>query len=575
LSARTFADLGIDTNGRVSGEFKTTCPRCSPGRKKSRYPCLNVNLDKGVYNCWHCSWSGGLKQGDYSSPQLQRKLYRKPDYIAQSTGVPDNVIAWFAKRGINSDALRRNQIGHGSIYFPQVEEERTCVLFPYRRGGEIVNVKYRTADKLFRMEGGCERVLYGLDDIGDEVAIVEGEIDKLSCEVASWKSCVSVPDGAPAPESKSYESKFDFLDAPELARATRYVIAVDNDAPGLRLREELIRRLGPEKCRIADWPDGSKDANDVLVSCGADVLEQCLKDAREIPIIGAHEVVDYMPDLLRLYENGIPRGESTGWRSVDLHYRVRAGDCAVITGAPNSGKSEWLDALAINLARNSGWRFAVFSPEQGSASEHIAKLAEKYSGKPFNEWRLDRISPDELDKAATWIGDHFFFLEPEEPTLDALLNIARLLVLRKGVRALILDPWNEIEHARPPAMTETEYIGLSLRSIRRFARAHQVHVWVVAHPKQLQKDPKTGQYPVVGPYEISGSANWHNKMDCCLSVWRKRLPDQQSSEVEIHVQKVKSKYVGSLGTAVLNWDRATGRYSDPPAETRTYGNRDD
>ena len=243
---KVWADTGIDTRGKSSGEIKTTCPKCSHTRKKKNYPCLNVNLDEGVWHCWHCSWSGSLKQGEISRPYLT-KTYRKPVFIGNVSGLPDNVVAWFAKRGITEPVLRRNMIGAGSAYFPQVEEDRTCVLFPYRRGGEVLNIKYRTHDKLFRMEGGCERVLYGLDDVGERLVWVEGEIDKLSLEVAGITSCVSVPDGAPAADSKNYESKFDYLDAPEIHRASVHLIAVDSDAPGLRLRDELVRRLGPAR----------------------------------------------------------------------------------------------------------------------------------------------------------------------------------------------------------------------------------------------------------------------------------------------------------------------------------------
>lgn len=568
MTARTFADAGIDTKGAACGEIKTVCPRCSASRKKSRYPCLNVSIDKGLWHCWHCGWAGSLLQGEYSRPTLT-KVHRKPDYVAQSTGLPEKLLAWFKSRGITEPVLRRNMIGHGSAYFPQVEEERTCVMFPYRRRGEVLNVKYRTGDKLFRMEGGCERVLYGLDDIGERLVWVEGEIDKLSLEVAGITSCVSVPDGAPAPDSKSYESKFDFLDAPELTRVTEHVIAVDNDAPGLRLREELIRRLGPEKCRVVDWPDGAKDANDVLVQFGVDVLLSCLNDARELPIVGAHGAGDYVGHVQQLYEHGIPQGVTSGWPSIDALYRVRPGDVTVVTGAPNSGKSEWLDALSVNLALNHDWRIGVYSPEQGSAAEHIAKLTEKYVGKPFNRGPNQRISTGELDQAITWLDQHFTWIEPEQPTLDALLAIAAQLVLRRGVRGLILDPWNEIEHTRPAAMTETEYIGQSLSRIRRFARSHAVHAWIVAHPQKLRRDDKSGQYPVVGPYEISGSANWNNKVDCCVSIWRERKADAASSEVEVHVQKVRHKYVGRLGMARLNWDRLSGRYSEQ-TESRRY-----
>lgn len=558
---KDWSDTGIELRGKSSGEVKTICPRCSASRKKKNYPCLNVNLDEGVWHCWHCGWSGSLKQGEYSRPEFT-KVYRKPDYVKQASPVNEKATQWFANRGITEAVLRRNMVASGMQYFPQIEREATCVMFPYRRRGEVVNVKYRTADKMFRMEGGCERILYGLDDVGERLVWVEGEIDKLSVEVAGITSCVSVPDGAPAPDSKSYESKFDFLDAPEIGRASVHVIAVDNDPPGLRLRDELVRRLGPEKCRIVDWPDGCKDANDVLMQLGVDALLGCLNDARELPIIGAHGVEDYLDDVLRLYRDGVPRGVSTGWPGLDQLYSVRPGDVTVITGAPNSGKSEWLDALMVNLAQSHSWRFAIYSPEQGTRGEHIVKIAEKRTGKPFNPGPTPRMTQTELDQALTWARGQFYWLDPEAPTLSGLLSVARQLVLRRGVRAIALDPWNEIESSRPQHQSETEYVGECLRNIRVFAKSHQVHIWIVAHPRQLLKDTKTGQYPVVGPYEISGSANWHNKPDVCISVWRERRPDIASTEVQIHIQKVRSKYVGRIGMAPLLWNKVNGRYSD-------------
>jgi hypothetical protein len=59
--------------------------------------------------------------------------------------------------------------------------------------------------------------------------------------------------------------------------------------------------------------------------------------------------------------------------------QVVPGELTIVTGLPNSGKSEWIDALAVNLARREGWRIALCSLEN-SAKEHGRKLMEKYIG---------------------------------------------------------------------------------------------------------------------------------------------------------------------------------------------------
>ena len=559
MLTKTFADFGIDTRGKVSGEIKTTCPKCSASRRKRNYPCLNVNLDKGLFHCWHCEWAGGLSVGIQRRPEVVR-TWRKPDYVAKSEGLPPEVAEWFAARGIGMEVLRRNQIGRGVRYFPQVEEERPCVLFPYLRGSEVVNIKSRTRDKLFRMESGCERVLYGLNDIGETLIWVEGEMDKLSVEESGFVSCVSVPDGAPAPDAKSYGSKFDFLDAAELERVKTHVIAVDNDAAGAKLKDELIRRLGRENCLVVEWPEGCKDANDVLVMHGRKVLSECIRDAQPLPVEGAHSAGEFFAEIRQHYAHGKEPALSTGWRSVDEFYTVLPGEWTLVTGVPGHGKSEWLDALAINMARQHGWRFAVFSAENMPPSEHLEKLIEKYIGKPFDRGPTERVSPTDLDIAETWFSQHFTVLMPENPTPGTLMATCKQLVRVKGINGIIFDPWNEIEHNYSDNTTETKYISETLSVLRKFARSHNVHLWLVAHPRMLMPRKDSDKEPIPTPYQIAGSAHWNNKADNIITVWRDRSTDTQ--EVDIHVQKVRKKRVGRVGMVTLRYDRVTGRYHD-------------
>jgi twinkle protein len=553
---KTWADFGIELHGKSGVEVKTQCPQCSAHRKKKNYPCLNVNTDKGVWNCWHCAWSGTLKTGQDSAPQIT-KTYRRPEWVQNGTGLPQKVVDWFAKRGIGEAPLKRNQIDYGPVYMPQIEDEANAIKFPYFRGAEVVNVKYRDGQKNFRMHGGAERILYGLNDIADRTVWVEGEIDKLSVEMAGITACVSVPDGAPAPESKSYSSKFDFLDSKALEVVKTHVLAVDNDAPGRRLEEELSRRLGPENCLRVTWPEGCKDANDVLMQHGAQVLRECLDNAQPFPIIGAFEVDDYGAELDSLYDAGLPAGLSSGWINIDANYTVQPGHLTVVTGIPGHGKSEWLDALAVNLAAQHGWGFGVYSPENHPVTAHIAKLAEKYTGRPFQPGPTQRMSRSEFDLAQSWLNKHFHFIGPESPTVEAILAVAQQMVKRHGIRGLILDPWNEIEHSRPDNLSETEYISRSLSQLRTFARSCGVHVWLVAHPMKLQKD-KDGSTPVPGMYDISGSAHWRNKADFGIAVWRNVMDEM--AKVEVHIQKSRHKHLGRVGMVELRYDRVTGRY---------------
>jgi twinkle protein len=195
------------------------------------------------------------------------------------------------------------------------------------------------------------------------------------------------------------------------------------------------------------------------------------------------------------------------------------GRLSVVTGIPNSGKSEFVDALMVNLAMRYGWHFAVCSLEN-PPGEHISKLAEKYLGLPFWDGPTRRMSESELMRAMDWADDHFHLIrfDEEAPTIEAILDKARAAVMRHGARGLVIDPYNELEHRRPSHMTETEYVSQLLGKVKRFAQNHGVHIWFIAHPAKMQRE--NGSLPPPTLYDISGSANWANKADIGIVVHR-------------------------------------------------------
>jgi twinkle protein len=239
---------------------------------------------------------------------------------------------------------------------------------------------------------------------------------------------------------------------------------------------------------------------------------------------------------------------------------IRPGELSVVTGVPGSGKSEFMDALAVNLAHAYGWRFALCSFEN-PPEEHIAKLAEKHSGLPFWDGPTRRMSEADLERAMDWVADHFSLIrfDDEAPTIEATLEKARAAVMRHGIRGLVIDPYNEIEHRRPTNMTETEYVSQLLGKVKRFAQLHGVHVWFVAHPAKMPRE-SSGSRPVPTLYDISGSANWVNKADIGLVIHRD--PDKDPTRTDVQVRKVRFKSVGKIGGVSLRWDHVTGRYAE-------------
>jgi twinkle protein len=570
---KDFASYGIDCGGKSGTEVKVQCPKCSHLRRKKTYPCLNVNVDKGVWHCWHCGWSGGLIQGEYNAPTVaHKKLFVKPEH--RPGALTDAALSFFDKRGITIEVIARNRIAVERVWMPQIEDEVNSIAFPYVRHSEIVNVKYRDGAKNFRQVAGAEKTLYKYDDIDDECTIItEGEMDALAIEVAGFKNAVSVPDGAPAANAKTFDNKFEFLEDERLDLVKRFIIAVDNDEPGRKLEEELSRRLGRERCSRVIWMQGCKDANDVLVKFGAEILKECIESATPYPVEGVFSVMDIEDDLQSLLDNGLPQGEPTGWSSVDKLYTPAAGQWTLVTGIPSMGKSEWLDALAINIAETAGWVFGVCSPENQPLPWHIAKLLEKRMQKRI---KPGSISEQEFAEAKLWLHNHFHFIIPEVPTLESVLEKAKALVRRHGLKGLIIDPYNELDHTRrKEGISETEYVSAFLTQLRTFARQQSVHIWLVAHPAKLFKD-KSGEYPVPDGYTVSGSAHFYNKADNIIAVHRD--VNNPNATTEVHVQKIRSRWLGNRGVANIRWRPECGRFSDivdGPSPWQAYGGRHD
>lgn len=281
--------------------------------------------------------------------------------------------------------------------------------------------------------------------------------------------------------------------------------------------------------------------------------------------------LDLAEQVTSYHKHGLPKGDTTGWKAVDENYTVLGGQWTLITGIPGHGKSEFLDALMMNLALRSQWKFAVFSPENQPHEIHVAKLLEKLHRKPFGAGPTERMSAEELLGGMALLDSCFRFIKPhpelQVPSIQAVIDAACRAINaidkdegKTNKYGIVIDPWNELEHKRPRHQSETEYISETLAYVRQFAREWNVHVFIVAHPRIMHRD-KEGKRPVPTPYDVSGSAHWFNKADNCITVWRDTA-NNTTQDVEIHVQKVRFKNIGKPGLVTLRYDRVTGCYYD-------------
>lgn len=411
--------------------------------------------------------------------------------------------------------------------------------------------------KNFKLVSGAELILFNIDAVKgkDEVCIVEGEMDALSFYEMGITNVVSVPNGA------SKGGRLEYMDNcwSYFEDVKVIYIGTDNDEPGRALRDELARRLGKERCKIIDYGK-FKDANEVLQADPL-LLPDMVKNATWYPIEGIFDINSLRQEVVDMKKNGLKAGENISIEAINQHITWVPGYVTGITGVPNHGKGEFLDQIIVDLAHLHGWPFGIYSPENYPLALHISKFASKVTGEAFN------AMPDSaLNQFMDEYNDLLYFImPPQDLTLDSILDSAAILVKKSGIKGLVIDPWNKLDHQFTGP--ETQYISQCLDKVDLFARKYGVHVFLVVHPAKLHKDKETGKVEVPTPYSISGSAHWYNKLANCLTVYR-NFYDDGTSTTDIHIQKVKFKHWGSQGVVSLSYNPFSGRYYTVGFENR-------
>jgi twinkle protein len=545
--------LGIEVKSGARGDVKTLCPKCSATRKHRTDPCLSVNVDAGVWNCKNCGWKGKIDT-------RPKKEYVVPP-MGELKKLSQPVIDYFAKRKISNQTLLRYKVSESVQWFPEGEVrpagETRCIDFNYFIvGGKLVNIKYRTSDKHFKLVPGAMLSLYGVDvaceNSNEEIMIVEGEPDVLSWYEAGVKIATSVPNGA------SKNQKLEWLEEmlPYL-EGKKILIGTDMDEPGIALRNELARRLGKSNCYIVTYPE--KDANETLMNHGPEVLRDCYLNAQPFPVEGIDRVTE--DQLMNLYEQGYPEGYETGWSNMDDHISWLPGMVTLITGIPGHGKTTWLKNWLVRMAERHGHSFLIYSAEEASAEFAYTDLLSIRLGKTFfNAPNAHRITKDEIKQYTPWLNEHFYYykLSENESTVEAIIAKAKEMVKRTGIRGLVIDNMSTIERQLGNSNRHNA-VGDIMRDLRNFAREYGLFIFIIAHPKKMDKEKEgkiKGDYEPPTGYDVGDSSHYYNAPDYGVTVFR----NKKTRQTEVIFWKVRFKFCGQEGTDFFRYDIPTSRY---------------
>ena len=528
------------------------CPLCSHDRqpKNKNAQCASYDWERGLGTCHNCNTTFQLHT--YQRKGSSERVYVRPQINEQLVKqASTKVVEWFKTRGISQKTLNDLKVTESSEFMPQTGKTENTINFNYLMGDQLINVKYRDGRKNFKLYKGAEKVFYNINSIigYDNCIITEGEMDVLALHEAGIKNAISVPNGATLTNNNLdyLDNCIDYFEDKE-----RIILALDKDEPGQMLQQEFVRRLGAETCFLVDFDD-CKDANEYLLKYGTKKLNDCILKARPYPLENVTTFKDIESEVTDFVRHGFKPGFQVGLHNFDNIFSTYTGQFITVTGIPSSGKSDFVDQMVVGYNQKYGWKAAFASPENQPTYLHAHKLMRKVWG--------DMPSPNDIGgskwtQVAEHVNDNFFFIDMDKYDLDSVLRKGAELVKRKGIKCLVIDPYNKVRDVNAASDDVNRYTMDYLMKIETFAKKYDALVFIVAHPTKMLKD-RDGKIEEPTMYNIKGGGEWYDASYHGLLVHR----DYEAKTTKVKVLKVKFQNLGENGAeAYFTWEPKSGRF---------------
>lgn len=235
----------------------------------------------------------------------------------------------------------------------------------------------------------------------------------------------------------------------------------------------------------------------------------------------------------------------SGWPEFDEIFRLYPGQFTVVTGRAGSGKSTFLLNLIAQYRRLHGMRFFLHCPEN---ENYVRRKLRTIWQDDDEGWRIFARDGCFVQSAYP----EYYDAEPK--TLQWVLDNAVIAVSRDHVDLIIIDPWNELERAKPREQSMTEYVAECLMYLKQFCRSMNAAVIIVAHP--TKEGLRDGKVPSL--VDIEASLAWYNKCDNGLIVHR----EAEKLATRVISAKVReSPEAGRLGECWFSVNQNTGIFT--------------
>ena len=531
------------------GQEKVKCLKCIDKRTNKHDKSLSVNHDKGMANCHYCG-----------SVSIRDKEERNTNYVLPSqqwqnyTNLSDKLVKWIKQeRNIRQETLIHFGITEEKFYQPKHQKEVNNIVFNYFEGEQLVNKKYRSAEKGFTQSKGGKPILYNINSVigADEIWIVEGEFDCLALYEVGIETVVSVPNGANDSDDYWINSERYISDI------KKFIIATDNDTKGIEVREKIAQRLGRWRCEYVEFQ--GKDANDDLK---LNVLRETIKNKKRFPVGGTFTVDNLYDDIIKLYEYGLPKTLKVlnpSFGNLNNIWTTMRGHLTTITGIPSHGKSSFAEWYALNLVKDYDMKLSLFSPEHSPMELHQSRFIEKVIGKKF--FGENRLLKSDIERYKSWANERIYLTGVENgqfPTWNWLFDKFKEQMYAYGVDMFIIDAFNKLEFNEKG--DERMLIRKVLTRLTSFAQMNNVVIFLIAHPTKMKKKDD-GSFEIPSLYDVSGTADFRNQTHDGFTIHRTFSNENSDGYTTFVNTKTKYQFQGEMTASEnFNYDLENGRY---------------
>lgn len=452
--------------------------------------------------------------------------------------------------------------------------------------GKIINVKFRSVQqhpvtgewsKLFCQVSPTKPCApYGIDSINllrpdaqpiRQLIITEGEKDRLTLMTCGFPYVLSIANGASTNIEESHEAFDEWIQ-----QAGEIIICGDTDRPGRRLVKLLIEQY-QTRAKVTTLPQGKKDISEVYDAFGSREVQRIIAEAQGISDADIYDLSEHKEDILDIMMGNYDRGYEVGMGGLTdgIFHPTSEGGLIILTGRPNSGKTDFLNCLMAHLMYHNQKCVAFFSFEKPIKGKHVREIARIALGVRNTENMDGAESPEEARqenrRVLDFLSEHMvdFDTKTRLPDSNYIIGMMEAMMNRKKQKIdyLVIDPYVFINMTEGGSRA-TETVRLMLTKLQAWSRTRHIWTVVVAHPRIQYKDGHEA-FPPLDIYSVAGSAQWANLADFLLTVNRISKPEEGKMFTIVEMLKVRDQEFCHPGK-VYYVRQPCGRYDERESE---------